>query len=81
MNVIPDSIGESLDTLPPEAISFFVVFSRFALALKPTGYVSVGRSSRAKQDWEGVAGDLGQSFFDEVHRSGKAVALLTVPLR
>lgn len=74
-----DCIKELLDTLPSEAISFFVFFSRFEFALKRTEYLMAGKKKRAKPNWDGFANDLGQSFLEEVRASDKAAALLTRP--
>lgn len=74
-----DCIQELLDTLPSEAISFFVYFSRFEFALKGTEYLSAGKKNSAKPSRERFANDLGQSSLDEVRASGTAVGLLVRP--
>ncbi|MFZ0245116.1 hypothetical protein [Candidatus Binatus sp.] len=78
MSVLPDSI-DLFNTLPAEAVAFFVFFSRFEFALKRTEYLTSDKKHRAKPNWERFANDLGQSFLNEVRASGEAVALLTRP--
>lgn len=70
---------ELLSSLPREAVSFFAFFARFEFALKRTEYLSTGKKSRAKPNWDKFANDLGQPFLDEVFRSSRASALVSRP--
>jgi hypothetical protein len=60
-----------LNGLPPAAISFFAVFSRFEYALKRAGYFQRNKVE-AQADWDKLARELGQNFLMRVRASGEA---------
>ena len=67
-----------LDGLPPAAISFFAVFSRFEYALKRAGYFQRNKVG-AQADWDKLAREFGQTFLMRVRASGEAGTLLDEP--
>lgn len=72
---MPEQEIAALNHLPPAAVSFFVLFSRFECALKRAKYIR----SDASADWDAFARDLGKQFFDQVRTANRAQTLLEAP--
>ncbi|MGF6575179.1 hypothetical protein ABH945_007308 [Paraburkholderia sp. GAS333] len=65
--------------VPPLAIKFFQVFSRFECALKRSGRYAKGDGQWVTPRWGLFANDLGADFFSEVEKSGMAKTLIERP--
>jgi hypothetical protein len=59
----------AIKRLPPAAISFFVLFSRFECALKRAKYIQTD----AAANWDRFARDLGKQFFAQVTAAGRQI--------
>jgi hypothetical protein len=66
---------EIANNLPPAAMAFFILFSRFECALKRAKYIQADASAA----WDRFGKELGKGFFDQVKATGKAKTLLENP--
>jgi hypothetical protein len=66
---------EIANNLPPAAMAFFILFSRFECALKRAKYIQADASAA----WDRFGKELGREFFDQVKATGKAKTLLENP--
>lgn len=67
------------EPVPPLAISFFQVFSRFECALKRSGTYAIGDDFGVNPDWDKFARDLGPKFLEDVIASRAAPVLIEKP--
>lgn len=65
--------------VPPLAIKFFQVFSRFECALKRSGKYAKGDGQWVTPRWGLFADDLGADFLAEIVKSGLAKTLIERP--
>lgn len=66
-------------SLPPIAIQFFHIFSRFECALKRSGKYARGDGQWVTPRWARFADDLGAEFLSDVVKSGLAKTLVERP--
>jgi hypothetical protein len=65
--------------LPPVAIHFFQIFSRFECAMKRSGRYVKGDEQWVTPRWGLLADDLGADFLTQVRESGRANTLIAQP--